>query len=181
MRSPLLALALAACGGGAASSPKALADSGHQYLGAKRYAEALADFDAARALMQEGDPQWERVRMGRLIALAHTDADKAASEMVAAANAGSVELNSFYRVTDAMLDAGEVEPSRDVLKAAWSQYPEEKALQRLVLKALGVVSQQGDAAGALQGLGYTSGGDVEEDLKDPEFQASLREFLEIAG
>lgn len=171
-------LLLPACGG--SSDPKAQVDAGYAALGSGSYSQAAGEFESALLGLEEGSAQWERAKRGQLQALAHADPGRAAVDLLAFAETRDLKLDVYHGVTKALIDGKHVEEAQTVLKAAWAEFPDSKPLKRLVLDALVARASTGGESG-LEDLGYTSGGDPDAALEDPQFQADLAEFLGLGA
>jgi hypothetical protein len=140
-----------ACGGGDA---KTLVSDGEAALNSGDAAGAIAKFDAALGQLEASDPMHERAQMGRIEALAYTDAAKCVAEVRGLAS--ELEDRDFSTIGGALADAGNITAAVDVLDAGMKAHPDSTNLAALKDRVVAVAQKSGDSAALakLKGLGY---------------------------
>jgi hypothetical protein len=154
-----LALCLAtSCG---SSDPATLANDGSAALSAGKYPEAVKSFEGALAGMDASSPDWMRVQLGLVQALAHTDATRGKTEFLALAkaNPSKVSDRDFSMIGLKYGEAGKLNEATEILNAGMEMHAESPQLIQL-RDRLGDLAKEGgssDALKALEGLGYAGG------------------------
>ena len=153
----VLALTLAACGGGA--TPASLNTEGNTALGSGQYSTAAEHFEAALAAIgsDTSHDQYLRARMGLIEATVHLDAEKAKNDFLdLAKSSNSVGAKEYSKIGGMLANAGAFNPAIELVDAGIQAYPETPQLQKIIEQIKTQATQSGDSSAlkALEGLGY---------------------------
>ncbi|MFN0007612.1 MAG: hypothetical protein ACKVXR_06865 [Planctomycetota bacterium] len=157
---PLILLcSLAACG---SDDPKALTAAGTKALNSGDAKEAVSNFDRALAQMDAGNPDFLRASIGRCLALARIDPERAQSDFLALAQSqpARVQEPEYVAVASELAEKGAIGPATAIAEAGMKRYPESPAMIALRDTIGDAAKKAGDPESLkkLKGLGYTGDG-----------------------
>jgi hypothetical protein len=168
----LLLIAASSCGGSAAT-PNEAVDAGYSSFNAGDYSSGLASFDAALGMLTPDDPKFVEAKLGQLQCLAHTDAKKAKTELLAQPKDGAFGAKDYNVLVTEMIasataqaQAGDTDAAGATIGEAVAlltdgkpKFPDYTKWDALIKKTGDKVKTLGneDAMAALKGLGYVGG------------------------
>ncbi len=151
-----LSLALvSACGGGAAD-PKEHADAGETALAQKDYDKAGKEFGAALDAMgnDASHPQYEKVKLGAIHALAHVNPDQARDDFLALAAQTQLEANDYSKLANELASAMAYAQAAAVMDVGLEAHPEHPGLAAVLANLKEKAEEDPTAQTALKDLGY---------------------------
>lgn len=156
----LVAIALVACGG--SSDPKALVDEGYAALGSGNMQKASEKLGDALELLQEGDPQWKRAKLGKLQSMCSFQPELAAKEFLELAEGHGLGESEFALVIDELRDNKHFVPALEVGKAGLAKFGEQGdggAMDHRLQELTDDIANADlpEAENELEKLGYLSG------------------------
>jgi tetratricopeptide (TPR) repeat protein len=153
----LLTALIASC---TSKDPRAITDAGLRSLNAGDYSEAAESFEQALALLQSGDQDWLRAKMGYVQALIRIDAPRAKDEFLELAGGDNgVTDREFNLIGSRLADVGHLNEATEVARSGIEAFPESEPL-RVLVQDLGRQAESSGDAGvldSLKGLGYVGG------------------------
>jgi len=157
---PLLVFcSLAACG---SEDPKTLTAEGTKALNSGDAKGAVSSFDRALARMDAGDPDFLRASIGRCLALARIEPDRAQADFLELAKAQPARVNEpeYVAVASELAERGSIGPATAVAEAGMKRYPESPAMIALRDTIGDAAKKAGDPESLkkLKGLGYAGDG-----------------------
>lgn len=154
LTSALLALSLAACGGGDAANP---AEAGRAALNEGDHAAALAHFEDALNNADASDEDLYYIHYDRVVAQGVVDSKKVVKAVEDFAAAATIQAKDYKDMTFGLVQAKAFESAVYVMDLARKAYPDDPSIQEVEKLVIKESKKDPAAQSALAGLGYLGG------------------------